>query len=707
MKNRRRGADAGTGRARSRQAVHRAPRPHDWTWLWMPGVVIAAGVAAYLGSFAGVFLLDDLPHIVENPNIRRFASVWSSLTTDERPLVSLSLALNYAVSGLNVWSYHLFNLAVHLLAALTLFGVVAGTLRTPRFRGAARDAARGFGFVVALLWVLHPLQTASVTYVIQRGESLMGLFYLLTFYCVIRGAAAKRPGPWYSAAVLACALGMGSKAIMITAPVLVLIYDRVFLSGSVAEVFRRRWALYAGLFATLAVLATTGVAGIILNPGSRPGLTVGLGYQGSTPLEYALTQPGVILHYLRLSLWPHPLCLDYWWPLAKTAQAIVIPLLLVGALLAGTIASFWRWPQLGFAGTWFFLVLAPTSSVVPIQDAAFEHRMYLPLAGVIVVVAAGFRWLLARAGETLRLSRAARHAVLVASVLLAAGACGAVTVRRQQDYQSDYAMWAKVVKQCPANPRAHSDFGAIIAAQGRLDEAISHFREAIRLDESYKKAHYNLGRALAIQGKLDEAISHYRKAIRLDPDFSAAHNNLGIALAAQGKLDEAISQYREAIRLQDDYSTAHFNLGRALMTQGRLEEAISHYREAIRLDPDFSVAHNGFGNALTAQGKFEEAISHYREAIRLAPGFSGAHNNLGNALTAQGKFEEAISHFREAIRLDDSFGMAHKNLGAALVKTGRFKEAIPPLRRALELDSHNAAAQRNLTLALRSSGKLD
>jgi hypothetical protein len=194
--------------------------------------------------------------------------------------------------------------------------------------------------------------------------------------------------------VAACALGMGTKAVMVTAPLLVLIYDRVFLSDSLAAVFRRRGALYAGLFGTLLILGATGIAGIVLNPARSTDLTLGIGYAGSTPLEYALTQPGVILHYLRLTLWPHPLCLDYAWPLAKSARAIVPPVLIVGALLAATIASFRRWPALGFAGAWFFIVLAPTSSVIPVADVAFEHRMYLPLAGVIAVVAAAFTRLL-------------------------------------------------------------------------------------------------------------------------------------------------------------------------------------------------------------------------------------------------------------------------------------------------------------------------
>ena len=666
MKGTRRGEVPATGRPNER-----APRGADRTWLWMPAVLVAAGIGAYLGSFRGVFLFDDVRLIVENPNIRGLAAVWSSLPGDDRPLVSLSLALDYAIAGLNPWPYHLFNLVGHLLAGLTLFGVVAGTLCTPRFKGAVRDGARGFGFVVALLWVLHPLQTASVTYVIQRAESMMGLFCLLTFYCVMRGAASRRPAPWYGAAVIVCALGMGTKASMVTVPVLVLIYDRVFLSGSMADVFRRRRALHAGLFGTLAVLGATGIVGLVLNPARSPDQTLGLGYAGSTPVAYALTQPGVIVHYLRLALWPDPLCLDYGWPLATSARAIAPPLVLIGALLAATIASFRRRPELGFVGAWFFLLLAPTSSVIPVADAAFEHRMYLPLAAVIVIVAAAFRWLVDRAGDALRLPQAARGAALAAAVLVAACACGAVTIRRQRDYASLYAMWGNVVRQRPENPRARTGLGIALEAQGKLEEAIAQYRDALRLKGDYVDAHTNLGNALAAQGKLDEAIAHLREAIRLRPRDAGAHRNLGNALVAQGKL----------------------------------EDAVAHYRDALRLDPGDGELHNSLGIALTRQGKLEDAVAQYRDALRLDRDNGDVHNNLGVALAAQGRLDDAIPHFRDAIRAKESDGQAHTNLGMALAQVGRFDQAIPELRRALELDPGNATARSHLAEALQKSGR--
>jgi tetratricopeptide (TPR) repeat protein len=555
---------------------------------WMPWVLTGAGAIAYLGSFRGVFLFDDLWSVVQNPAIRGWSPVWASLAThsNNRPLVWLSFALNYAVSGLHPWSYHLVNLVVHLLAALALFAVLTRTLRAPALR-ASTDSARWFAFVVALLWTLHPLQTESVTYVYQRAESMMGLFALLTLYGAIRGAESRRPAPWYAGAILACALGMASKAAMISVPIVVLLYDRVFLSGSFSGALRRRWPLHAGLFATLAVLGATGAAGLVLHPtaAQRQATTVGLGYMRTTPLEYALTQPGVILHYLRLSVWPHPLCLDYWWPLAKTIPAVVLPLLALAVLLAAAIVSARRLPALGFAAAWFFLLLAPTSSIVPVEDPAFEHRMYLPLAAVIVFLVTAAGGLLRRAGEILRWSGGTRRAVAVTALLLAAGALGALTIRRQLDYRSEEIMWTKIAEQRPANPRAHDFLGVLLGARGRTDEAIAQFREAIRLKPDAVEAYDNLGFYLAEQGRLDEAVAWTREAIRLEPGYAASHYNLGWLLARGGRLEEAIPEFREATRLQPDFVDAHNNLALALARTGRLTEAMSPLRRALELDP--------------------------------------------------------------------------------------------------------------------------
>ena len=188
--------------------------------LWCAAAIIVAGVGVYLSSFAGVFLYDDLREIVENRGIRSFTNIWSN-----RPLVTLSLALNYHFGQLNPWGYHLFNLLIHLLGGLTLYGIVRRVL-AGQFRSSRAGSAHWYALVIALIWVVHPLQTESVTYIIQRAESMMGLCYLLTIYCVLRSSSSPRPWAWHAAAVAACGLGMCSKPVMITAPVVAIATTR-------------------------------------------------------------------------------------------------------------------------------------------------------------------------------------------------------------------------------------------------------------------------------------------------------------------------------------------------------------------------------------------------------------------------------------------------------------------------------------------------
>ena len=290
-------------RARSQIAVD--------SWVLAAGIIIAAGLLAYANSFSGAFVFDDTSRIVWNQNIRSLWPIRQFLEDlgTRRPLIQLTLALNYAAGRHDVWGYHAFNISVHLAAALTLFGIVRRTLGSAGLRDRFGGVSTPLAFAAALIWTVHPIQTQSVTYIIQRCESMMGLFYLLTLYCVIRAWDSSSPLRWHIAAIIACALGMMCKEVMVTAPLLVLLYDYLFLSGSLGEVIRKRKALYAGLAAAWLILLS------MLLGHSSEGVKEISGSWTISPLRYALTQFGVIVHYIRLSLWPDSLVLDYDWPL--------------------------------------------------------------------------------------------------------------------------------------------------------------------------------------------------------------------------------------------------------------------------------------------------------------------------------------------------------------------------------------------------------
>ena len=353
---------------------------------WRSVALVLAGALTYITSFSRPFLYDDDLGIVSNENIRawwdlpRVLSPVRESPVAGRPLVSLSLALNYALGGLDVRGYHAVNLAIHLACALLVFGIVRRTLRLESLRRTWVERADDVAFAVALLWVVHPLTSEVVDYVVQRTESLMAFFYLLTLYTSVRGLRGSRA--WQVVAVVACACGMASKESMVTAPVAVVMYDAVFAFSSWRDALRVRWPWYAGLASTWAVLAA------LILPGPR---RYSAGFSsGVTPWQYLLNQAVMVPRYLRLAIWPRGFVLFYG-PAVPLRLTQVLGSALVVAALLGLTAAALRWrPTLGFLGLWFFLTLAPTSSIVPIAtEVGAERRMYLPLIALCALAVIG------------------------------------------------------------------------------------------------------------------------------------------------------------------------------------------------------------------------------------------------------------------------------------------------------------------------------
>jgi tetratricopeptide (TPR) repeat protein len=629
-------------------------------------VIVLAALAVYYNSLSCPFTFDDRPAITQNPTIRHFGSALFPPSNGGgvigRPLANFSLAVNYAVFGLQPWGYHATNLAIHILAGLTLFGIVRRTLAS---RLAARRSeisdlkfeigadATPLAFAVALLWTVHPLQTESVTSIIQRTESLMGLFYLLTLYCFVRGAdetgerqeargersedaaPALNSKLWFTASILSCALGMATKEVMVSAPLMVLLYDRTFVAGTFREAWRRRGGWHLGLFGTWLLLGF-----LVVGMGGSRGQSAGFGL-GVSPWIYALTQCQAIVLYLGLVIWPHPLVFDYGTDVVQRIGSVAPQALVLILLVGGTIFLLRYRPVLGFIGMWFFAILAPSSSVVPLVGQTMaEHRMYLPLAAVIALLVLG---LYATVGP--------RSLMIFAA---AAVGLGWLTVQRNQDYRSELAIWSDTVAKCPGSARAYYNLaGALADIPGRLPEAVSAYEKSLQIQPNYPGADNNLACILAnIPGRLPEAIGHFEKVFRIAPGYVKARNNLGIILYKNGRIAEAIIQFKEAVRIDPDYAEAHYNLGLALDKVGRMPEAILQLKEVVWINPDDAEAHDNLGIALDQAGQMPEAMAQFEEAVRIDPDDAATHKNLGIALGKVGRISEAMAQCEEVLRIN-------------------------------------------------------
>ncbi|MCX6934198.1 MAG: tetratricopeptide repeat protein, partial [Verrucomicrobia bacterium] len=508
----------------------------------------AAIIAVYANSLNAPFLFDDAGAVLGNPTIRSLASFAvfnppaDGSTTTGRPVVNFSYALNYALGGEHVVGYRVVNVAIHALAVLTLFGLLRRTFSCVRGRGplagdvSASSRASALlpssfnpdvaALTIAALWALHPLQTESVVCIAQRTESLCGLFYLLTLYAFTRATIPSEGGArcpqraWLVVSVGSCLLGMAAKEVMVTAPLVVLLYDRTFVAGTVAGALRVRRSYYAALAGTWLLLAFL----VLQNTGAR-GASAGFGL-GVTPWTYLLTQADALVRYLGLTLWPHPLVLDYGTGVAGALAEVWWQGVIVLMLLAATVWALVRRPVLGFVGAWFFLILAPSSSFVPlVAQTMAEHRMYLPLAAVLTVATLAL----------FRFSGALRWPVVVAVV----AASAVVTALRNRDYRDAIAIWSDTVAHAPPHSRAFTNLGSAYVAAGRPAEALMPLDRALALNPADYSAQRNRVLALLALGRADEAAVIFTALPAREPGEAAEYFELGNAYAREGKFPEA------------------------------------------------------------------------------------------------------------------------------------------------------------------------
>ena len=658
---------------------------------WMAGVIVGLLALAYSNTFSVPFLLDDTWNLAKNQTIRHLLQIRQVLAPPVdagvrgRPVLNFSFALCYAAGGSNVVAYHVVNLLVHVLACLSVFGIARRTLLAPAVAGRFRPHADAISLMIALIWGLHPLQTESVTYLSQRAEELMGLFFLQTLYCFIRSAAqtGRARIVWAALSALCCLAGMATKEVMVTAPLIVLLYDAVFVGGSLREAWRRRWPLHVSLMASWALLAWL-MRGISELP-------VGYG-RGESLWATALTECRAIVEYLGLSVWPHPLVLFRDPTFVHDAGSVVLQGTLLLALLGLTLAAMIRKPAVGFACAWIFLILAPTSSVVPIlKQPVAEHRMYLPLAGVAALFVAGL------------VSLGGRRALLLAGAVVFAFA--GVTWSRNRDYRTELAIWTDAVAKEPGNSPAQEDLAQAYLALGRYRESIGPSMAAIRANPKNEVAHNNLGVALISLGRIPEALVEFAEALRLKPDYAEAHNNTGAALLKSGRFEEAIPHYREALRLSADYADARNDLGIALFSSGRVTEAIAEYERVLGQEPDHPATHARLGTAFFSAGRIREAIGQFDLALKQAPDDPGVLYDMGVALAKDGEVAKAIAAYEKATRLEPGNAEAHINLGCLYSQGGRLPEAVAEFGAAIRSKPDYAEAHDNLGQTLKRMGR--
>jgi tetratricopeptide (TPR) repeat protein len=636
---------------------------------------------------------DDNHYVTENPQVQAGLTIkslkWaftSIHSANWHPLTWLSHMLDVQLFGLKAGWHHLMNLFFHIANTLLLFLVLH------RMTKALWQSA-----FVAALFALHPLHVESVAWVAERKDVLSTFFWMLTMGAYV--FYVEKPGlKRYLIALFFFALGLMSKPMLVTLPFVLLLLDYWPLKRlqygtadpkspaedgpSSASIKQKRkskkqltvkekvqvkkptvspyqWTLIRPLFWEKIPFVVLSVASSVITYMAQQKVGAMSSLQGF-PLSARIGNALVsYCGYMGKMIWPENLAVLYPHP------GMLPPWQILGAALFLALSTFLilrirgRVPYLTVGWLWYLGTLVPVIGIVQVGLQGMADRYtYIPLIGISITIAWGVPDLLKR----WRYKKTAL-AVLSAAIL----SLLTMGTWKQVDYwQSSLTLFERTLEVTSNNYIMHNEIGNTLKAQGKREEAISHYTKALHINPNYAYAHNNLGTALQEQGRLADAISHYSEALRINKSFAYAHNNMGTVLQEQGKLQEAAHHYIEAIRLRPDYEKPYINLGETFTAQGKYDEAMDYYSKALRINPTLIKIHYNMGTILLSQGKAKDAIIHFREAVRIKPDYVKAHNNLGSALLLIGKKEEAIAHFREALRYEPDHKIVQENLKRAM-----------------------------------------
>jgi tetratricopeptide (TPR) repeat protein len=654
-------------------------------------LIAVLGFLVYSNTFHSPFQWDEADFIVGNPIVKDLAYFSNPSLAEGFPVYDglaaryvgyLTFALNHKVNGLNVFGYHVANLAIHLINALLVYFFIFFTFKTPYFgkgqnaksieqslesnKGlAALPYAQFVALAVALLFVAHPIQTEAVTYVFQRFASLVSMFYLLSLVLYVKGRLtseqASKPASWktgkpasyYFLALLSAVLAMKTKENAFTLPVIMTLYEFLFFTGPLkSRILRLAPFLLTMLIIPMTMIRLDSSAVEVMSQIKDP---VGLGYEKLSRGDYLITQFPIIATYLRLLFFPANQNIDYDYPVYHSffAPPVFLSLLLLLSLFGTAVYLLYRSRQEGkpasgqadnpvnresvtlhallatspysrlvaFGILWFFITLSVESSIIPIPMVINEYRTYLPSAGFFLAVVAGFVLFLAQISRfTTQGSRFAKVAFALFAVIILGLA--SATYARNALWKDKINLWQDVVGKSPNSPRGYNNLGIAYKDKGMQDEAIRMYERAIALRPSFRAAHVNLGVSYAMSGQTDRAIEELKLAITMDPKNYFAYTNLGRAYSQAGRPDLAVENYIKGIEHNPFNSSAYHGLGTAYMRLGKTDAAIAAYSKFAEVSPNNPEAYRNRGIAYATKSDFNSARADFQQACSMGSGES-------------------------------------------------------------------------------------
>ncbi len=648
----------------------------DW---FLAIALLIVTLTAYSPAWNGKPIWDDDVHLTR-PDLRSLnglAQIWTHLGSTQQyyPVVHTVFWAEHRIWGDTPLYYHLANILLHVVAALLLVGILK-QLRVPGpwFAGA--------------IFALHPVQVESVAWMSELKNTLSAVFFLSAVYVYLRFDRTRERGA-YAAAFALFLLGLCSKSVIAILPAIIL----------VVLWWKRGKLSWKGDVLPLAPFFALGISAGLFTAWVERSV---IGAEGKTfdlsLIDRGLVAGRVFWFYLAKLFWPDELTFVY--PRWQISPAVwwqwLFPIALI--LLLATLWIFRKRSRAPLAAVLLFLgMLFPVLGFLNVYPFLYsfvaDHFQYLACIGIITLTASGLTLLLDLAPPF------GRRLGIAAGLALLAVLAG-LTWQQAHIYRDEETLWRVTISRNPDCWMAHNNLGDLFLKNGRLDEAILHYKETLAKRPDPEKAHYNLAAALVKAGKIDDAIQQYHTALELKPDYADAHYNLGGALVRNGQTDEAIKEYEKTLELRSNDVEAQNNLGGVLLAKGRVQEAIGHYQAALRLNGRDSEIQYNLAHALAQGGQIDDAIAHYQAALEIQPDDVETRYELGSALLQKGQFEDAIARYQEVLARKPDHLQANTNLGNLLLQKGETARAIAQYEKSLAIAPRDLTAQTDLAWVL-------
>jgi len=692
-------------------------------------IILLLGCLIYSDTLHSPFHFDDIYYIERNPaiaNISHIRALAQTMPVPTRIVALLTFAMNYHFHGTEVFGYHLVNIAIHLINAFLVWWLMMLIWESPVLTSiAATSQKQWMSSMAALLFVSHPIQTQAVTYITQRFTSLATMFYLLSICFYIKGRGKSKAPFWFSVAAVSAVLGMLTKEIVLTLPLMVLIYEYFFfipkrnrftklqscnperlsiiLPSSICNSEEKQYRkqepsanrikiLWVVLFFTLIIPAlysfnVQGIFSIQHSSGSHPGDIL-------TVKTYWLTQFRVITTYIRLLLIPLGQNLLYDYPASYSLfePATLACFLFLSCLLVCALLLYDKHRMISFGMIWFFVTLSVESGVIVIKHVIFEHRVYLPSVGFFMAVSYGVHVLL----------RQRKKYIMIMFILIAVFSL--LTYQRNKVWSDDVLLWSDVVKKSPFLAKGHLNLAIAYDNSGQHYQALDSFDRVIASGLDNADTYNSRGVCYLNLGKSSLALSDFDRAIELNPREPDFYNNRATIYQSQGEYQRALADFNVALNLKPMHADTLINRAATYGQMRQYDLAIEDLNRVMEIYPRHVQALVNRGNKYAKLKLYQRAIEDYTYAIQLNPGFAQAYQNRGNAYEMSGEYQLAISDYVKALGLEPGFWQVWYSRGNAYFKLRQYKEALRDFNRTIELNAQYGPAYWKRSLVHKTLG---